>query len=160
MPAGISVVPLCPDHLERLTLQPAQSLHQPMLADAAYRRALAEPGCSWAGLVDGAVIGAAGIMPLHPGVGRAWALIGGLPTPLWLALTRAVDRVVSEALAGGLHRVETTVDRRFGAGLHWARLLGFRLEALMQGYGPDGTDHFLYARNSTWKGDRPWPRQH
>jgi hypothetical protein len=43
-------------------------------------------------------------------------------------------------------RIECTVDVGFGAGLRWARLLGFVEEARMSRFGLDGADHFLFAR--------------
>jgi len=46
----------------------------------------------------------------------------------------------------GIRRYQCAVRCDFKSGQRWAEALGFTSEGIMRGYGPDGADHFLYAR--------------
>ena len=45
-----------------------------------------------------------------------------------------------------LHRVQANVVCEFIPGVQWLERMGFKLEGKMHKYGPDGADHYLYAR--------------
>lgn len=109
---------------------------------------LVTPGLSWTGLAAGRPIGCAGVHAVWPGRAQAWALFADVPRRAWPAITAKVEEVMLAAHAAGHRRIETTVLDGFAAGHRWARRCGFVCEtpAPMRGYGPDGSDHFLYAR--------------
>jgi len=141
----IEFVPFTPAHLLALRLQAAQADLQPLLGQPEYGAALAGAD-TWTGLVDGRVVGCAGVLPQWPGRAIAWALLTrDLTARHFLRVHLKVLRVLRGAQDRGVRRIETTVDAGFDAGHRWARLLGFRPEGLMRAYSPDGRDHVLYA---------------
>lgn len=143
------LVPFEPWHLERME---ARSIERRLFDDVAdlatYAQAMVRPNLSFTGLDDdGTVVGCAGVMPLWPGVGQAWALLSVHAPHSFKAVHRAVLAGLSNAFdGGGFHRVQISVASDFPEGMRWAQHLGFRLEGLMRGYGPDGSDHFLFAK--------------
>lgn len=48
----------------------------------------------------------------------------------------------------GLHRVQCTIKADFYGADHWIEILGYEKEAVLKKYGPDGEDHFLFAKVS------------
>lgn len=147
--AEIAFVPFVPEHLARLSLGPIQAEIQSFLAgvnaDAlvgpytwtAFAAAVASP-------VE--VIGCGGIMPLWPGVGQAWALIGRVPRRCWPAATAFVRATLHTAMeVGGLHRIQASVRTGFAPGARWAERLGMDFEGTARAYDPARVDHDLYA---------------
>lgn len=142
----LEFVPFRPEHLALLRLQAAQAYLQPLLARPDYAAALAGP-YTWSGVVDGRVIGCAGILAQWPGRAIAWALLSReLTARHFLHAHHKVAAVMKAAHRAGARRIETTVDAGFDAGHRWARALGFAPEGLMRAYSPEGRDHVLYAR--------------
>ena len=45
-----------------------------------------------------------------------------------------------------LRRVQATTHADFDRGRRFLEWLGFKNEGVLQGYGPDGSDHIIYAR--------------
>lgn len=45
-----------------------------------------------------------------------------------------------------LRRITITIKEGYKMGMKWAVALGFECEGLMKCYGPDGSNHFLFAR--------------
>jgi len=45
-----------------------------------------------------------------------------------------------------LHRLQMSISTAWGGGIKWARLLGFKFEGIMRGYGTDKQDHALFAK--------------
>lgn len=137
----MNVVPFHADHLYSLRLQDQQLtelcyLERPML------EALQGP-LSFTGLVDHRPIACAGITPEAFGSGVMWAFLGVDAGPYMLRLTRCGRRMLELA---ALRRVTANTPCDFGPGCRWLALLGFQVEGAMRKYGPDGRDHFLYAR--------------
>lgn len=110
--------------------------------------ALEADGLAWSGLVDGRLVGAAGVVEMSPRRGFGWCLFGAIPWRTWPQITETTDHVLSVAHRFGLRRIETTVIEGFAAGHRWVRRLGFELEtpAGMRHWAPDGGTHMLYAR--------------
>lgn len=137
-----------PYDLIGLQLQGAQDYLQPLLDRPEYGRALQMDGLAFTGVLDGRVLGCAGILPQTQWRAIAWALLGGdIPPRCWPAIHRLVLRVIDEAHLRGYQRIEATIDPDFDAAIRWARMLGFRDETPggMGGWGPDGKAHHLYA---------------
>lgn len=141
----LDFIPFQPGHLGALRLQAAQAYLQPLMAKAEYGGALAGPD-TWSGIVDGRIVGCAGLLPQWPGRSIAWALLTrDLSARHFLRAHHKVLSVLHAAHGGGTNRIETSVDAGFDAGHRWARALGFRPEGLMRCYSPEGRDHVLYA---------------
>lgn len=103
-------------------------------------------GDCFAALDQGAVFGAAGVMPLWKGVGHGWAVLA-VPTGRrrLLFFTREARRYLE--VASKWHRIQTTVCEDFGQGLCWAaHLLGFAPEGTLAKYDEHGRTHFMMAR--------------
>lgn len=145
----MEIVPFEPRHLRRVRPQPAQAelaLYQDWLADRLDPYALR--GCAFTGLVAGRVVGCAGVRPLWPGVGEAWAVFSAealmRPTALFRAALRGVAKIED---AQGLRRIQATCHADHEAGARFLRALGFRREGLLRRYGLGGEGHYwLYAR--------------
>lgn len=46
----------------------------------------------------------------------------------------------------GLSRVQATIRADFKGAEKWIKILGFEKEGLMRKFGPEGEDHFLFAK--------------
>ena len=143
----IRFVPYEAAHLAQVELQPAQARWRDQLFKEDYAKAMAVPGMAWTGLDGDRVVGCAGFYPQWEGRVIAWAVFGAVPRDAWMSIVRKVRKELRDCLADhGRHRVEATVPYNFGNGCRFAHALGFKVEALMKHYGPDGSDHFLYAQ--------------
>lgn len=127
-------------HLERITLQPAQTTLSEALACREYRQMLASFE-SFAALDGERVIGVAGAMPQGNGRAVVWALLSA-DVPM-LAAHRAVKRWLN---ACSIRRLETWVMVGHREGERWAEMLGFEREGRMRKFTDDGSDAWLYAR--------------
>ena len=86
-------------------------------------------GPAFTGVVGGKIIGCAGIMLLHQGVGSAWVTLsnGVLPHKIWM--TRTIKRILYDVIrAHGLHRVEALVTEDQESHHQWIKALGFSPE--------------------------------
>ncbi len=141
----LEFVPFRPEHLGALRLQAAQAYLQPLLARPEYGAALVGPN-TWSGILEGRIVGCAGVLPQWPGRAIAWALLTrNLSARHFLRAHHKVLSVLRSAQRDGARRIETSVDSGFDAGHRWVRALGFRPEGLMRCYSPEGRDHVLYA---------------
>jgi len=135
-------------HLAALRLQQAQDYLQPVIETPSYGLALEVPGLAYSGVIDGQVVGCAGILPQAPWRAIAWALLSQeIPARCWPTIHRLVLRVLDEAHLRGYHRVEAVVDADFDAGIRWAEMLGMRCETPqgMRGWGPEGGTHLMFS---------------
>lgn len=146
----ISFVPYRPRHLVAIDVQDAQSETAVLMLDREYGAQLAVPGLAWSAKVETAqgsrIVGAAGVLPQWSGRAYAWAIFGRVPDPAWLPITRKARQILDQAHGRGIVRIDTTVDAGFKRGRDWMKLLGFRAEALLEAYSPEGRDHIMYAR--------------
>jgi len=98
-------------------------------------------------MCDQGIVAIAGVAPIMPGVGSAWmlgsALVYSYPKALYKA-TRAFLRAIEEDW--NLHRVQASTADNDQVAEKWLQHLGFEEEGIMRRYGPDGSDHKLYAR--------------
>jgi hypothetical protein len=138
----VRIVPFEPWHLEQIALQPAQAFVGPML-DPDYGAELAAAGEAYSALMDGCVLASCGIVPVHPGLANAWALLSACGPDRFLRIHKAVARFLKRQ---PFRRVQTTVRSDFAAGHRWARALGFTAEARLEAWGPEGDDYHIYKR--------------
>ncbi len=139
----IHVIPFEPKHA--VELAHAMSLLQ-VLEPSEYGRLLAHDPIAFSGECDGRIVGAAGIHPLHHGVGRAWALLTDEVRAARFFLHREIKlRLPTLIEVGKFHRVECVVADSYTAAHRWAERLGFTHEGILHGYGPDGSDYHSYA---------------
>lgn len=140
----IEIVPLKPEHIDGMEVQPAQR----MGADE-MRVAMSAPmgDDAWTVLADGKPVACGGLLKVWEGRAYAWALLGVDARRYLKSITKAARRGIE---TGGFRRVEMAVQEGFPEGQHWARLLGFTLETPepMRAYLPNGRDAYLYAKVS------------
>ncbi len=95
----------------------------------------------------GAILGAAGIVPLWNGVGNAWVYASDALRARPFGLHRCIARGLALAIEHfGFHRVQLSVHREFARSQRWVERLGFRFEGEMRGYGPNGDTYWRYAK--------------
>lgn len=126
---------------------------------ATYGQHLAGSGIAYAGWIGDHVVGCAGVLQLHTGVGEAWALLGnalpdGQPSRLWVAVSIVVRWGIREAFRVGYHRIQTVVAADMPPAIRWVRRLGFAFEGPLVAYGPDRRDYLRFAtfRADVFKG--------
>lgn len=141
----IQIVPLKPEHIDGLEVQPAQRM-----SAAEMRAAIAAPmgDDAWAVLAEGKPVACGGLLKVWDGRAYAWALLGVDARRHLKSITKAARRGIETC---GFRRVEMAVQVGFREGQHWARMLGFTLETPepMRAYLPNGKDAYLYAKVST-----------
>ncbi len=104
-------------------------------------------GTAFTGFSEGEIIACAGIIPLWNGVGHAWVTMGANYMNHKNFIHRQVVSYMAKIIAGmELHRVQATVVCDFMPGVLWLERMGFKLEGKLVRYGPDGSDHYTYAR--------------
>ncbi len=143
----MQIVPFEPPHLRAVAPQCAQAEHAAYI-DSLELAALVQPGAAFTATEGREILGCAGVVPLWPGVGQAWAVFSDAllarPVTLTRASERALDRI---AAARDMRRIQATVRDGHGNGARWLSFLGFELEGLLVNYGPGGTgDYWMYGR--------------
>lgn len=135
-------------HATALAVQPAQQGDAAAIAPEDLREVESEQ--SMTAFDEAGPFACAGLIAVPGWHGQrmlAWALLGRrLGAARLLFITRAILRALEACPA---RRIEMTVDSGFPAGILWAARLGFTAEGRMRGYGPDGRDHYLFARISS-----------
>ncbi|MEP4379754.1 MAG: hypothetical protein ABJ215_01135 [Alphaproteobacteria bacterium] len=143
----MQIVPFEPPHLRAVAPQCAQAEHAAYV-ETLELSALVQPGAAFTARDDTGVLGCAGVVPLWPGVGQAWAVFSDALLTHPVALTRATERALDHIMAvENMRRVQATVLDGHGAGARWLSFLGFELEGLLLNYGPGGAgDYWMYGR--------------
>lgn len=136
------IVPFQAAHLAQIRLQAAQAYLSEWVTHE--QGAALEQHPSYAAMVDGEPVGAAGVIPMWQGRAMAWSFISEVGPKNFLKCHRAVKRFLDGCY---VQRLEMTVDCHHEEAHRWAKLLGFEMEAeRMKAYAPDGHDCALYAR--------------
>jgi len=137
-----------PWHLRALNLRHRESLSLSYVdreADAQMKSF--QKGTAFTGFSEEGIIGCAGIVPIWPGVGHAWVMMGANYKKHRIWVHKQVVAFQDKIITGmNLHRVEATVVCEFTPGIQWLERMGFKLEGKKRKYGPDGKDHYSYAR--------------
>lgn len=139
----MTVLPFEPAHLDALELQRGQQ-HAVSDLTQRYREMLQKAGPCYTGVLDGRIIGCAGLAYKDNQSGQLWALFAGNLGHRFIYIHNAAVRLLT---AFPLRRVEATVQVGFEPGCRWLTdMLGFEYEGKMRKYGFDGSDHLLYSR--------------
>lgn len=141
----MNVVAFRPEHLQSLELQDAQ---QYMVSHICleYLKALQAIGPAASAEVDGKILACAGVAFQGFGMGVLWAFVSKDAGRYFVKLDRCVRRLIQIT---DLKRIEATTEVSFHQGCRWLELLGFENEGRMRAYGPNGEDHYRFAR-ITW----------
>ncbi len=106
--------------------------------------------CARAMVVDGKTLAVMGVKPSWEHVGEAWTVLSEEAiTKHALSLTRGARDFINEIVERDDYwRLQAYVREGFWAGVEWAEWMGFRFEARMPRFSPDGATYWLYARIS------------
>tara|TARA_R100000781_G_C3990053_1_gene96608 strand:+ start:23 stop:514 length:492 start_codon:yes stop_codon:yes gene_type:complete len=112
-----------------------------------YLQAFAEGGDSFTALVDGDVYAMFGCFPLWNGVAEAWMIPSKYIKRKTIALHRGAMLFFDHyAKKKHLKRLQFTVNSTNFHAVRWAKRCYFTEEGRLKNYGPDGKDHFMFAR--------------
>lgn len=136
----MNVEPFQPSHLTRMRMQPHQALS---VTDAKYVELLAQSGESYTVSTGETVLICGGIAKGLWETGTLWAFVAADIGAHFTAVHRVALRLLTLA---GLPRIEASSECTFEQGCRWLEMLGFEQEGRMRRYGPDGADHYRYAR--------------
>ena len=98
---------------------------------------------------EGTIVACTGVTELWPGTGEVWFLISrtvvsSMPQTMDLIdCTRIALENVRES--HGFNRLHALIDPGREAAIRFIECLGFKLECVMEKYGPKGIDRWLYA---------------
>lgn len=138
----MNVVSFHMEHLRQLRLQPAQMQCMDAISDEIIEQH--ERLEAYTVMVGSEVIAVAGLMEFWPGRSMGWSYIGVNAGPYMFGLTRRVREYLASS---PVKRIECYVDPDFEAGMRWAHVLGFDLDApRLRAFLPDGRDQALFSR--------------
>ena len=105
------------------------------------------PELSWSGIHNGHLVGCGGIIPLWDGVAECW-LVGGwrLGSHKISAVRALTATLAHQVKKQQLRRLQAVVQADWDEAVRFVEFLRFKREGLLRGYGPDGSDHYVYAR--------------
>lgn len=138
--------PFIDEDIWRIVPQPSQALD-----DEGRTRILAESvprGPCWTfEASDGRVLGIGGFVMLHARWATAWTILAADIGAGMVGLTRWVRATVAakQRQLGEDGRIDMHVDPESFASVWWARMLGFRLDAILPRALPDGRDMGVWS---------------
>jgi hypothetical protein len=104
-------------------------------------------GNAYTAMVGGKVACCFGYQTLWPGVAEAWMLTSDQVNTKAVSLTRSAGRYFDHiATKEALRRLQITVNARHRLAVRWADALQFTREGVLRHYGPDKSDHIMFAR--------------
>lgn len=121
--------------------------HAEWLGDAEGKYAtLAKQGMAYT-LMNSQPIFCAGAAVFWPGVAEAWFLRGEEVTQHPVSVIRSTMLMIAETIGKlHLHRLQATILSTDERGIRFIEGLGFHSEGLMQGFGTNKENYYLYAR--------------
>lgn len=130
-----------------LNLQEFQKHIDDLINDDEYGKKCMLSELAFTGLLDGNVVGAAGILKTDDHIGQCWMVLGDdIPLRAWAKIAKKNREVIEIAHGFGMWRLWCTVLLGFNAGERYAQKLGFDCEGVMRHYDRDGNHHALYAK--------------
>ena len=106
-------------------------------------------GPSYTGMIDGEIMGCAGVFLHWPGMGEAWVFGSPLIERFKLSFHRVVKKTLNAIQTNlRLHRIQCVVHADYTRSQKWVERLGFIEEGLLNKYGPDQASYYMYGRCS------------
>jgi len=116
----------------------------------ALERALGAGGRAWTGLLGNRPIASGGLVPIFAHSMEAWVVVYDVLgfRSHRLSFHRRVRAEIAEAMAHGVHRIQSFVIDSPQADQHkaWLVSLGFSSEGVCNRFGPNGEDYWRYAK--------------
>lgn len=95
---------------------------------------------------EGEILCCAGIIPYWEGVGEAWFVIPDDIDKAKVRICSTVKRYLDNVLDTHYRRIQATARADNEKAIRFLEWLGFKREALLEKYGIEGDDYYLYAR--------------
>jgi len=96
---------------------------------------------------DGLLIVIAGVAIIWEGVGVAWSVpsiyVDDYKVGFHKAIKEYLEKIIEENY---LHRVQCFVHKDYTVSQKWLKRLGFHSEGLLEKFGWDKADYYIYAR--------------
>ena len=145
---NVTFVPFHWAHPSAMDMRPFERAYYKNLPDYQDRlKMYAQCGQSLTAICDGEIACCFGAIPIWPGVAEAWLLTSYMVDTRAVSLTRGAIRYFNNICSEmSLHRLQITVDCANDVAIRWAKALNFTQEGVMRKYGPDGSDHIMFAR--------------
>ncbi len=151
-PPPNGLVPFRPEHFDDMKLRDPGAVNG---YGPGYRELMArypEMGPAWTLLRDERPVFSGGIVILWNGVGEAWTLMSERVREYPLAVVKTIRFCIDEAVRSyQLRRVQATVKKHDDRAIALLHAVGFKIEGLMEQYGPDGEDYYMVRRLIPWK---------
>ena len=104
-------------------------------------------GLSFTLLCNSECVCSGGIVPLWSGVAEGWVISSKRIYENRIKASRLIrKRTDLLCAANRIWRLQTSVKANFKMGIRFAEFLGFEIEGLMRGYGPDKSDYYRMAK--------------
>lgn len=134
----ITVIPFKPEHLEQIELK--ENFNQGECPKTIVNTAFS--------VMDGeTVLAILGGFPFVPGVIHWWSFLSKHIDRYPIEFHKTILKVLAWYEKNEKpRRMQFEVKADYVEGQRWAESLGFEREGLMRAWGPDGCDHYLYAR--------------
>jgi hypothetical protein len=139
----LTIVPYFPDHAIAIGYRIQRGQRETQVTPAK-AQVFAQGLCAWTCLDgEGMPVCVAGVLPIWEGRGLAWALLAWDAGPHMREITRATIAALDMCPC---RRVELYAEVEFPQANHWAVMLGFEFEAVLEQANPRGGDMNLYKR--------------
>ena len=145
----VTIIPFHWAHPYHMDLRKFEREYFKMLPDYDDRLKMFASGPhSYTALYKGEMACCWGFTEMWSGVAEGWLLTTPLVEINPISLTRGAIRIFNHiAIEMKLHRLQLVVDERNDLAIRWANALKFKPEGCLVGYGPDGSNHVMYARH-------------
>jgi len=145
---GVTVMPFHPSHVERIGLNRFDKEIFAASPDVKERLQLVHQNrCGWTIFYKRQPALVMGLEYKFPTNYEAWLLTGSIAYQNPGLFSRGAKRFFDKVGAKlNLRRMQIVVNVHHKAAVKWAQFLGFEREGRMKGYGPEGSDYFMYAR--------------
>lgn len=133
----LEAIPFQPEHLKQIKVREIQQGECPKtILTMAFTLVRGEE-----------IIAILGGFPFVPGVIHFWALMSESVVRYPIAFHKKCLEVIDwYEKTEKPRRIQFEVRATYSMGCRWAESLGMQREGLMRKWGPDGADHYLYAR--------------
>lgn len=103
-------------------------------------------GPAWTVLYDGRIVCCYGIAPVVKGCGEAWMMMSDEAKARPLVVLRTAKRIFQTIFTSGTYRrIQAMVLADDRQHRNWVEHLGFKVEGVMEKYGPNGETFLRYV---------------
>ncbi len=141
------LIPFRAEHAEDLADENTMTAAERKFLFNSHVHNLSVPGHGISVIRNGYLLGSGGVFPIWEGLGEAWVMPSNLVSShkkMFVKLIRSNLEQMTEKF--NFRRVQATARADLPKAQRFLEFLGFEREGLLKKYGPDGSDHILYAK--------------